>query len=268
MVRIRRTISYVLKERRRPKRTPEGFTRFSGGTENFEVYVHERAAKRIEEATTTAAPNETIGWLVGRAYQDEAGLYAFVCDALEATNAKRQRTYVQTSPKDELEFVNLLEEEFAWADRLGWWHSHPFAMHVYSATDEDNQRSWAPEPYQLGLLAVMEGQRVTLRAFQGPEAIALHEEGKEAVDNEQPSNVDDLVRAALERMGWAELARLSMERLGIVRVSWLMCRVFLPRAMRGARGVLRNCMRKWTSRKDNVFGEVDRSQDRCDDALW
>lgn len=157
--------------RPRPEFVPE-YHKFT--KDQYTAFVSVSALEHIAHDARQTAPNETIGLLVGRPFRDGQGHYAIVTDAFTATSARRGPVNVETSFDDERRLVNTLTKQYPIAEKLGWWHSHPFAMPSYSAVDADNQRSWN-EPYHLGLLASMDrgSQTVTIHAFRGPEGERL-----------------------------------------------------------------------------------------------
>jgi hypothetical protein len=81
---------------------------------------------------------------------------------------------VETSFDDERRLVNTLMRQYPIAEKMGWYHSHPFVMPSYSGTDAENQRFWN-EAYHLGFLACVDrgSQTVTIHAFRGPEGERL-----------------------------------------------------------------------------------------------
>jgi proteasome lid subunit RPN8/RPN11 len=115
-----------------------------------------------------------IGYLVGRPFRDARGPYAVVTEALLAESARCGPVTVETSLDDERELLATLLADHPLAERLGWFHSHPFYLPSYSPTDLENQRFWS-ERYQLGLLACLDlAGGVSIFAFRGPEAEAIH----------------------------------------------------------------------------------------------
>lgn len=139
------------------------------GDEFLTVFIAESALKTIAESATKAMPTETIGYLCGRPFRDEQGTWIVVAGAVEAQGARRTAASVETTLVDERELVRELTSEFPTAEKIGWWHSHPFDSPSYSHVDLDSQRLWQ-EPYHLGLLACVVGGDVTIHAFAGPES--------------------------------------------------------------------------------------------------
>jgi len=157
--------------RPRPEVVPE-YHKFSHG--HYDAFVAVSALEHIAHDARETAPNEAIGFLVGRPFRDDQGPYAIVSDAITAASARRGPVTVETSFDDELRLVNILLTTHPTCEKLGWYHSHPFSMPSYSGPDAENQRFWN-EPYHLGLLACMDrGSRtVTIYAFRGPEGEPL-----------------------------------------------------------------------------------------------
>jgi proteasome lid subunit RPN8/RPN11 len=132
------------------------------------------ALEAIADKARQAAPNEMIGYLVGRPFRDAKGPYAVVTEAILAESARCGPAAVQTSLDDERGLLAALQADHPLAERLGWFHSHPFFLPRYSPTDKENQRFWS-ESYQLGLLACLDpAGGVSIFAFRGPEAEAIH----------------------------------------------------------------------------------------------
>ena len=156
--------------RQRPLTMP-GYHRFNNG--DYDAFVAIAALEAIADKTRQAAPNEMIGYLAGRPFHDGKGPYAVVTEAIFAESARCGPAAVETSLEDERGLLATLLADHPLADRLGWFHSHPFDMPKYSSTDLENQRFWS-EPYQLGLLACLDGSRsVSIFGFRGPEAEAI-----------------------------------------------------------------------------------------------
>lgn len=136
----------------------------------FEAFVSEHALRAIADAAREAAPNETIGHLIGRPYQDKQGMYLIVTTALPALTARRSRSFVETTIVDEQTTADHVEVNEPTAERVGWWHSHPFDLFRYSEVDRDNQRLSCPAAYQLGLLACLVDGEVRIQAYLGPQS--------------------------------------------------------------------------------------------------
>jgi proteasome lid subunit RPN8/RPN11 len=157
--------------RPRPAAMP-GYHKFSH--DDYDAFVAIDALEAIAARARAAAPNEMIGYLVGRPFRDARGLYAVVSAAIFAEAARCGPAAVETSLDDERGLLVTLQADHPLADRLGWFHSHPFFMPTYSPTDLENQRFWS-EPYQLGLLACLDpAGGVSIFAFRGPAAEAIH----------------------------------------------------------------------------------------------
>ncbi|HEY7327866.1 MAG TPA: Mov34/MPN/PAD-1 family protein [Gemmataceae bacterium] len=157
--------------RPRPDTMP-GYHKFTKGT--YDAFVAHSALEAIAWRAREAAPDEMIGHLVGRPFRDAKGSYAVVTEAIVAESARCGPATVQTSFDDETGLLDTLLANHPLAERLGWFHSHPFPMAKYSATDRENQRFWS-EPYQLGLLAYFDRDKsVSIIGFRGPESEAIH----------------------------------------------------------------------------------------------
>jgi proteasome lid subunit RPN8/RPN11 len=157
--------------RARPVTVP-GYHKFSNG--EYDAFVQLSTLEVIADKARQAAPNEMIGYLVGRPFCDAKGPYAVVTDAIFAQSARCGPMTVETTLDDERGLLTTLLVDHPLAERLGWFHSHPFFMPTYSPTDLENQRFWS-EPYQLGLLACLDpAGSVSIFAFRGPEAEAIH----------------------------------------------------------------------------------------------
>jgi proteasome lid subunit RPN8/RPN11 len=145
-----------------------GYHKFTSG--NYDAFVKIAALEAIAGRARRAAPNEMIGHLLGRPFRDARGFYAVVTEAVVAESARCGPVTVETTLDDERELAGSLQADHPLAERLGWFHSHPFFMPYYSPTDLENQRFWG-ESYQLGLLACLERTGgVSIFAFRGPEA--------------------------------------------------------------------------------------------------
>jgi proteasome lid subunit RPN8/RPN11 len=148
-----------------------GYHKFSNG--GYDAFVAFRALEAIADRAREAAPNEMIGYLVGRPFRDAKGPYAVVTDAIFAESARCGPVTVETTFDDEQRLLTTLLAHYPLAERLGWFHSHPFFLPTYSQTDLENQRFWS-EPFQLGLLACLDqAKSVSIFAFKGPEAEAI-----------------------------------------------------------------------------------------------
>jgi proteasome lid subunit RPN8/RPN11 len=142
-------------------------------SDEYDAFVAHSALEAIAAKARQKAPNEMIGYLAGRPFRDARGAYAVVTEAIFAESARCGPVTVETSLDDEKKLLKTLGTEHPLAERLGWFHSHPFFMPTYSPTDLENQRFWS-EPYQLGLLACLDGAGVSIFAFRSPEAEAIH----------------------------------------------------------------------------------------------
>src|SRR5579871_1860698 len=157
--------------RPRPDTMP-GYHKFTNG--NYDAFVAHSALEEIAWRAREAAPNEMIGHLLGRPFRDAKGSYAVVTAAIIAESARCGPATVETTLDDEQGLLQTLLVDHPLTERLGWFHSHPFAMAKYSPTDRENQRFWS-EPYQLGLLAYLgRDGGVGIIGFRGPESEAIH----------------------------------------------------------------------------------------------
>src|SRR5262245_42695962 len=109
--------------RPRPVTVP-GYHKFSNGA--FDAFVALSALEAIAEKARQAAPNEMIGDLVGRPFRDAKGSYAVVTEAVFAESARCGPVTVETSLDDEQGLLKTLLANHPLAERLGWFHSHPF----------------------------------------------------------------------------------------------------------------------------------------------
>jgi proteasome lid subunit RPN8/RPN11 len=150
-----------------------GYHRFAEGTGRFEAFVAEETLRTMVHEAAEAAPDETIGYLIGRPFRDSAGYYTIVNSVIVAQKAKRGRTRVETTLQDEKLAVQALEQTFPTSEKLGWWHSHPFDLHAYSAVDRENQTFYCSKLFQLGLLVCLVGEEGTVHAFCGPDSLLL-----------------------------------------------------------------------------------------------
>jgi proteasome lid subunit RPN8/RPN11 len=150
-----------------------GYHRFADGAGRFEGFVAVEALRTIAQEAANAAPDEAIGYLVGRPFRDGAGYYTIVSSVILAKKAKRSRTCVETTLQDEKSAVQTLEQCFPTCEKLGWWHSHPFDMHTYSRTDRENQAFYCSQSFQLGLLVCLVGEEATVHAFHGPDSLVM-----------------------------------------------------------------------------------------------
>jgi len=150
-----------------------GYHRFADGAGRFQAFVAEETLRTMVHEAAEAAPDETIGYLVGRPFRDRVGYYTIVSSVIVAQKAKRGRTRVETTLQDEKSTVQALEQCFPTCEKLGWWHSHPFDMHAYSGVDRENQAFYCSQPFQLGLLVCLVGEEATVHAFHGPDSLLL-----------------------------------------------------------------------------------------------
>src|ERR1051326_818729 len=156
--------------RPRPESMPD-YHRFC--SDEYDAFVAHSALEAIAAKARQKAPNEMIGYLAGRPFRDARGASAVVTEVIFAESARCGPVTVETSLDDEKKLLKTLGTEHPLAERLGWFHSHPFFMPTYSPTDLENQRFWS-EPYQLGLLACLDGAGVSIFAFRGREGKDAH----------------------------------------------------------------------------------------------
>jgi proteasome lid subunit RPN8/RPN11 len=145
-----------------------GYHKFTNGA--YDAFVALAALEAIADKTRRAAPNEMIGYLVGRPFRDAGGPYAVISAAVFADSARCGPVTVETTLDDERGLLATLLADHPLAEKLGWLHSHPFFLPSYSDVDLENQRFWS-EPYHLGLLACLDpAGTVSVYAFRGPES--------------------------------------------------------------------------------------------------
>ena len=143
--------------------------RFGGDGED-RLLIENDAVDAIRSAVARAAPNETLGFLLGRSFVDRRGEYTVVRLAIEAGGVERSLARVRLDHRASRDAAQAALERGPYLDLVGWWHSHPVPS-GYSATDRAEQAGWSA-PGHVGLLAFMSGS-TWARAYWGPEAEPL-----------------------------------------------------------------------------------------------
>ena len=142
--------------------------------EFYQGFVHRRVLKVINEETIHCGDLETIGFLVGRAFRDDQGYYAYVTDAIVAPYAERNRTTVRTTEQDAVFLNEYMQNDAIHLDKIGWWHSHPnLGLTRYSGTDHINQEQWCSEPHQMALLVARDEDISRIVGFHGPDSTEM-----------------------------------------------------------------------------------------------
>lgn len=162
--------------RTRPQTELEGFVRYADNDLPITAYVADEVLKKIVAGTEEVAPNEAIGFLAGRAFEDAEGIWILVQLAHVCDHAIRTKVTVNTSEKD-LTLVNeWINGEALSMDRLGWWHSHyELRYSSYSCVDRSNQEIWCSLEWQVGLLVLVDNGKVRVRCYQGPQSNSIGE---------------------------------------------------------------------------------------------
>jgi len=160
--------------RRRPEEDAPEFITYQPSGETPTVFVRRAVIERIVDHTHQNGPDEAIGFLAGRVYQDDDGLWVVVSDAWCCGHARASRTTVETTDRDQEELDAWRQGAGLALDRLGWWHSHyELRFHHYSGVDRENQKLWSPRPWQVGLLVLVDDGVARVRCYRGPESDSL-----------------------------------------------------------------------------------------------
>lgn len=171
---LKQNVVYAPAFRQRPVRTPDKHVAFEQASGTVTAYIAHKVIKKVTQGTFAAAPNEAIGFLAGRAFEDREGIWILVEEAFVCDHADRTSTYVEASEQDHIELSEWFQQKGLGMDRLGWWHSHyELNFGVYSGVDRDNQSIWCSCDWQIGLLVLVDQGKVRLRCYQGPESTQL-----------------------------------------------------------------------------------------------
>ncbi|CAN0368600.1 unnamed protein product, partial [Ectocarpus sp. 4 AP-2014] len=107
------------------------------------VFVRNAVLDQIIAHCHHEGPNEAIGFLAGRVFRDDRGIWVVVSDVRCCEHARRTRVTVATTDRDEQELDEWRQGDGLALDRLGWWHSHyELRFAHYSGVDLENQRLW------------------------------------------------------------------------------------------------------------------------------
>jgi len=136
----------------RPHGNP-GYTVYGGLAEAPAVYIHRRVLAQLRTGALEAAPNETIGVLLGRPCRDERGTYVIVEAAVTARPDEYQGTpgAVRISAAGRNALNRRAGRRYPVLEVIGWWHSHPHGAPRYSGVDLDEQATY-PQPYHVGVV--------------------------------------------------------------------------------------------------------------------
>lgn len=138
------------------------------------VYIRREAVDRVVEHCHRHGPNEAIGFLAGRVFQDDDGYWTLVETALCCDHARRSPSSVETTEQDQDELDQWRRDAGLVYDRLGWWHSHyELRLASYSSVDRRNQDLWCPSDWQVGLLVIVDDGIARLRFYRGPKSEPL-----------------------------------------------------------------------------------------------
>jgi len=159
--------------RERPKASDQHVCYMSERS-SFEVYIARAALEKIYEQAESAKPDEIVGLLAGRIWQDVSGPFTVV---LAAEIASYQ--YVEASPsrvKISGAGVNDVRQRIEtthWAmEVIGWYHSHPVYLAHYSSVDEAEQATWT-DPNYIGIVVSCLPGEERFGVYRGPQGERL-----------------------------------------------------------------------------------------------
>ncbi|TWT95386.1 hypothetical protein Pla108_35340 [Botrimarina colliarenosi] len=160
--------------RNRPSQPPSTMVAYCDVDDRPTVFVAGAVLDAIAAATSEWAPDEAIGFLAGRVFEDQWGYWTLVLGSTDCKHAKRSRVTVETIDRDLLELDAWYSRDALGLDRIGWWHSHyELGVSHYSGVDLKNQALWCEKPWQVGLLVVVEDGETAIRCYQGPDSVAI-----------------------------------------------------------------------------------------------
>lgn len=168
--------------RPRPAESSPGLVTYETHDGTPVVFVRLGVLERVIAHSHDKSPNETIGFLMGRSFRDEQGVWTLVEAVWCCEHASCSRVSVQTSEIDEQQLDAWRQSDALAYDKMGWWHSH-YELRVpqYSGVDRDNQQMWCPLACQVGLLVLVDRGVPRVRCYRGPDSEPLaplrHEDG-------------------------------------------------------------------------------------------
>jgi len=119
--------------------------------EPYELYLKLESLNGMQRICKGAAPNETIGLLVGSHNVSRGFHYTFV-DGFLVGDTRSTRVRVEFEEGAMGPLVAELRTRYPDSMVVGWFHSHPGYGCFLSSTDLETQRSYFREPYHVALV--------------------------------------------------------------------------------------------------------------------
>ncbi len=117
----------------------------------LDVYIERQIIDEILQQCDRSVPLETIGFLIGEAFQWNKTPYCVIHGiATGKTNANE--VHVEFAEGALAEVVGELRSKYADMMMVGWYHSHPGYGCFLSATDIDTQLGYFRQPYHVALV--------------------------------------------------------------------------------------------------------------------
>lgn len=147
---------------------------FGPSKNGFEAYIHREVLGAIEREAQRARPDETIGLLAGRVWQDNKGEYAVVLAIEGALKGEIDAgpSHVRISAAGNANVRNRLERAHVALDVIGWYHSHPSYPPEFSLVDIEEQTTWK-DLNSIGIVYSGLPGSESFGVYQGPDAEKL-----------------------------------------------------------------------------------------------
>lgn len=157
----------TLLQRRRPHNHP-AYVCYHSDTDGFAAYFTHDVLAYLHEQLDQATPNETMGLLAGRVCADEEGPYVVVCAAENAQVGEVTASpgFVRFSGCNQVKLRDRLEYEHHVLEPMGWYHTHPAALALFSKEDFLEQATW-PEGHQVGVVIGQTVQGAEISVYRG-----------------------------------------------------------------------------------------------------
>jgi Prokaryotic homologs of the JAB domain len=160
--------------RQRPVEADAGFVGFARERGAPVVFVHRQVLHDVAAHAQSALPNEAIGLLYGRSWQDGQGLWVVINRFIAPDDGGAELTpghctltaYGSATLQRQAELRYLIEEYGG-----GWAHSHVNEESSFSALDFEHQAKKSTEA--VGLLAYPRRGRWAFTVYLGPESAKL-----------------------------------------------------------------------------------------------
>lgn len=211
--------SYTPSQRTRPSDlgAPWVPIRAAHPSSRFVAYLHQDVVDTLREAARTRPDDDSVGWLLGRAYVDADGPYAFARLALTAPEPRRGPSSISTSAADDEHYARLMHTCYPHLDPLGWWRwSGPANPEGVTEADRERQQSWCTAEHQFGLRAAGAHGAISILGYHGPQTMPLGELrlGDAGVAPEQAMVVTSAASRPRKRVTARQVARAPREPSG------------------------------------------------------